>query len=137
MTDFTSFTHAEIAAFLVAHQGDLGCHGITADYVNESLRTGQAILEARPYGFALIEPFRVRDESIVPDFWILFVDDEHRGAGLGRQFVKEILAKYAVGCPMSLTCYGARRGEFFERCGFRLESKVGELLHMTTNGVVR
>jgi GNAT superfamily N-acetyltransferase len=132
MTDFTNLSDSEIAAFLVSNQAALGCGGLTLEYVLTSLSSGQAVIEARPYGFALVEQLRISRETLFAYLWILFIDDGHRGAGLGRQLVKEMLAKYATDRHMELSCYGERRSLFFATCGFRLETRDGELHHMTT-----
>lgn len=133
MTDFTTMSHAEIARFLVTHQSALNAEGITYDDVINRLATGQAILEVRSYGFAVIERSHISEGKFIPHLWVLFVDEKRRGAGLGRKFMKQILAKYSADFHMTLHCHGARRRKFFGQFGFRIESRDGEMRTMTTS----
>lgn len=135
--DFTNMTLADIAAFVAQHQQEMGADGITAEEVTAKVSTGKASLETRPYGFALVELAPTSDGKAIPHLWLLYVSPESRGRALGRQFVRELLAKYAADFHMSLWCEGSRRRAFFGRLGFRVESRDGDMRRMTTNDSIR
>ena len=132
MIDFAALSRLEIAEFLVAHQSELGIADLTAQKVVESLESGKAVLEARQYGFALIQQTPAADGTI-PHLWVLFIDNEQRESGLGSRFVRELLKKYSAKHHMSVWCEGSRRRRFFGRLGFVVESRFGEIRRMTTN----
>lgn len=135
--DFTTMTLAEIAAFVVDHQQEMGAHGITAEEVTAKVSTGRACLETRPFGFALVELTTASDGKAIPHLWLLYVAPESRGRALGRRFVRELLAKHAADYHMSLWCEGPQRRAFFGRLGFRVEVRDGEMRRMTTNDTRR
>ena len=133
MPDYPSCTAVEIASIATAVQDELGAAGISADDIIQRMQNGRAAIEARQYGFAVIELTQTPDGHFMPHLWLLYIDPAHRGKGYGRQFVRELLAKYSTEFFMSLYCYGSRRRAFFGRLGFRIESKDGEHRRMTTN----
>jgi GNAT superfamily N-acetyltransferase len=132
MIDFAAMSRLEIAEFLVARQSELGIAELTTQKVIESLESGKAVLETRQYGFALIQQTPAADGTI-PHLWVLFIDNERRGSGLGSRFVRELLKKYSAKHHMSVWCEGSRRRRFFGRLGFVVESRFGEIRRMTTN----
>lgn len=134
MVDFTAFNHDEIAAFVVANQGDMDVDGFTIEEVTSALASGKAVMVARPFGFALIELKPGYEAgTMIPHLWAFFVSREIRKKGLGSRFMKELLRQYAKDHHMSLWCDGPRRRKFFGRFGFRIESKDGTMRRMTTN----
>jgi GNAT superfamily N-acetyltransferase len=134
MTDFSTLKHAEIVTFAISHQEDLGASGLTETEILAALQTGRAVLETRPHGFAVVELKKTAQEGkFIPHLWLLYIDRQLQGRGLGRRFVRELKATYATEYHMSLSCYGPRRRAFFGRLGFRIESKDGDHRRMTTN----
>jgi hypothetical protein len=127
-TDFTLMRPVEIAAFLAAHQDELGMSGVTADQVTASIEAGRTILEVRPYGFALVQLM-----DGLPHLWALYVKDAQRQQGHGKVFMRELLYAHSSRSHMTLICEGPRRRKFFSRFGFRVEGRLGQYRKMTTN----
>lgn len=133
MIDFSSLTANELAHFVVAHQDELDVGGLVVGDITDAIAAGRASLELRPFGFAIIEQKAAAAGGTIPHLWLLFIAPEHRGQGLGRRFVRDLLLRYADDYHMSLYCHGARRRAFFGRLGFRIESRDGDMRRMTTN----
>ena len=132
MIDFTAMSTLEIAEFIVVHQSEMDIADLTTRKVIDSLESGKAVLETRSYGFALIQRTAAVD-GMIPHLWVLFIDNNQRGSGLGSRFVREILKKYSGRHHMSVWCEGSRRRRFFGRLGFVVEGRVGDTRRMTTN----
>lgn len=133
MIDFTTMDDAEIATFAVAHRDDLDAGGLEQNNVLEALRSGLAVIERRPFGFAFLRLPKLPNGKSMPFLWLLFVLPEQRGRRLGHHFVRELLAKYSTEYHMSLHCYGAARRRFFGRLGFVVEGRHDEMRQMTTH----
>lgn len=133
MLDFRTMSQADILAFAVDHKEEMGAGGVTPSYLATALATGRAVLEVRLNAFALIEQKAGANGTSTPHLWLLFVDQDHRGQGYGRRFVKELLKAYSADNHMTLRCSGARRRAFYGRCGFVVEARDGEERLMTTN----
>lgn len=133
MPDFTQLTAAEVADFVETHGAEMDAPDVTSRDVLEALQAARAVLEVRPYGFALIQLQPTSTGSNIPFLWLLYVAPEHRGRGIGSKFVRELLRGYSSEYHMALYCYGAQRRRFFGRLGFVIESREGELRRMTTN----
>jgi ribosomal protein S18 acetylase RimI-like enzyme len=132
MTDFSAMSRSEIVDFLVAHQHELGIADLAAEKVNHSLESGEAALEMRPYGFALIQHTPSND-GVIPHLWALYIDSDKRGSGLGSRFVRELIKQYSTKHHMTVWCDGSQRRRFFGRLGFVVERRVGDIRRMTTN----
>jgi GNAT superfamily N-acetyltransferase len=132
MSGFEAMAHADIAAFVEAHAADLGAD-LTADYVHSALASGAAVIEAMPFGFAIVQLSTGADASLIPHLLVFFVAPEKRGQKLGHFFMRELIGKYAKDNHMSLYCAGPARRRFYGRLGFVVESRDGEMRLMTTN----
>jgi len=131
MTDFSQLTTEEIDAFLVEHQHELDMGGIEPGDVTTRVENGSAVVEAREYGFAILQ-LTEASGGLVPHLWALYIDPDRRGRRMGMTFLRYLLKKYARKYCMSLVCHGPRRRAFFGRAGFCIESKDGEYRRMTT-----
>ncbi len=135
--NFTALSASELIAFAVLRQDEMGVGGLTESDITDALTSGRAVVETRPFGFAVIEQKPTADGKKMPHLWLLFVDQQNRLRGLGRRFVRELLKRYAVDYHMSMYCSGARRRAFFGRLGFRIESQDGNMRRMTTNTEIK
>ena len=136
--DYQHATDAEVDAFLTEHRQEMDADGLEPGDVLAALSAGRAVLERRAYGLAVIQLKKVSDprtgqNGLIPHLWLLWIDPQTRGLGLGRRFVRELLKLHARGYHMSLVCNGARRRAFFGRLGFRVVQRDGECRTMTTN----
>jgi len=129
--DFTTLTAGELALFAVAHQAELGVSGLIEADITEAIAAGRAILELRPYGFAIIEQKAASNGLTIPHLWLLFVSPDRRGKGLGRSFMRDLLRQQSREYPMSLYCVGSRQCKFFGRLSFKIESQDGDMRRMT------
>lgn len=124
--DFTTATPSEIASFAERHSADFDCDVDRLDIV-AAFAEERATLIARTYGFAVVQR-----SGALPFLWLLYIAPAHRGRGVGRTFVKEIVGTFDE-YHMTLRCCGAARRRFFGRCGFVVESRDGDWRRMTTD----
>ena len=123
----------QLASFAELNREELAADGITAADLLHAFESGRAVLEARVHAFAVVQLRDEPDGDQAPHLWLLFVDPEHRGQGVGRELVREIVRKYSADRHMSLYCKGSVRRAFFGRLGFVVESRDGDMRRMTTN----
>lgn len=131
--DFMSMSIHDLDALAIQRAGELGAEGLEPGDVLRAIDEGRAIVERRPYGFAVVERTSAQGGCWVPHLWLLYVEPGQRSRGVGRTFVRELLKLHSQTHHMSLYCHGARRRKFFGSCGFVVESKQGEMRRMTTN----
>lgn len=131
MTDFSTLDVAQIDAFLADHADELDMD-FDAGELLDRFAAGSAMLELRPFGFAVIT-IKPLPAGMEPHLWAIYIDPARRGNRQGHRFMREILRKYSVDYHMTLSCRGAARRRFFGRLGFRVESRDGEWRRMTTN----
>jgi GNAT superfamily N-acetyltransferase len=129
--DFTRMNTGELVQFVVEHQAEMDVEGLGAEDILAKLNSGEALIEPRPYGFAMIQVKRA-PKGLIPHLWLLYLEPNKRGKGIGARFVKDLLQQFPM-YHMSLYCHGSRRRKFFSRFGFRVESRDGEMRRMTTN----
>jgi GNAT superfamily N-acetyltransferase len=119
----------EIDQLLTVAAGELDA-GIEPGDVEADVMAGRAEIERRPYGVAIIQ-FNPH-----PHLWLLYLLPGHRGKGLGRAFVRELIHKHEHSHFMTVTCSGAARRRFFGRLGFRVESRSGDYRSMTRSDYI-
>ena len=104
MADFSVMNEAEIAAFANSRQEEMGSSGLTEADILAALQTGRAVLEIRPHGFAVVE-LKEADQKgkFIPHLWLLYIDSEQQGRGLGQRFVRELKAIVGWFCPVSIS----------------------------------
>jgi GNAT superfamily N-acetyltransferase len=133
MKSFLDMNCSSIEAFLIEHQTELGMEGLEAGDVSSQVAAGRAAIEAREYGFAIVQLKDAGEGKLMPHLWVIYIAESQRGRRLGRRFMRAILRKYSRDFHMTLGCFGTRRRKFFGGLGFRIESKEGEYRRMTTN----
>ena len=126
--NFELATDSEIATFAEAHAREFDCDLDKLEII-AAIVEGRSILVRRPYGFALVQIVN----GTLPHLWLLYIAPAHRGNGLGRRFVREIVDEFGSSYHMTLRCAGPQRRKFFGRCGFVVESRDGEWRRMTTD----
>jgi GNAT superfamily N-acetyltransferase len=114
-----NWTDEQVAYFSELNEDEFECN-VPAYEVLQEVQSGAAVIERREYGFAVIFPSSTK--ALRPHLWLLFLQPECRGNGLGRKFMRELMSKYSTDYHMTLKCYGPERRKFFGRLGFRVES---------------
>jgi len=132
MPDYRHIDIEQLETLLIERQTELGIEDLEPGDITSRVADGSAVVEVTEHGVAVIQLERASGGAI-PFLWMLYVDPEKRGRGVGAGFVRELLSKYSEDYHMSLKCYGSRRRAFFAKAGFRVESRDGEERRMTTN----
>src|SRR4051812_27579595 len=108
--DFTAATDADIAAFLVAHQHELDVDGISTDELMGKSAAGAIVIERELMGrgVAVVEPEGRPNwcESPGAYLWLLWINPEARGSGVGRRFVRALMKKHANVYLGRVRCHG-------------------------------
>jgi GNAT superfamily N-acetyltransferase len=130
MNDFTTMDVEGIDGFLAAHSWEFDMDYATGRLPG-AVASGLAWIECRPLAFALLLRMQ-RPAGVAPHLWALYVAPEARGRRIGADLVRELVRVYAGECPMTLSCYGARRRRYFGRLGFRVEGRDAEWRRMTS-----
>lgn len=125
---FPSMSQNELVSFLVDHQDELAACGIAEADLHKGLAEGSALVEVREFGCAVVQ---VKDSG--PHLWLLYIEPARRRHGLGKAFLRELVAKYGATHHMTLHCEGPERRRFFGSAGFVVAGKRGEVRFMTTD----
>lgn len=124
----------------MAHVDDFEDGATTATLTKQALikelESGQATLDIDEHCIAVVRPENWKPGRPNSVLWLFFVRKNKRGTGVGKQFVVDILKRYAQRCPMGLVCNGADRITFFEKCGFsvvRIDSDGAAVMQSIEN----
>lgn len=131
--DFEKMSDVEIAQFIQDNHEDFGEEKDSEKkaQICTAIKDG-TIIERRPYGFAIVHP----EGSMKPNgiyrgqsvLWYVYVSVQFRSSANKRndtssKFIQELVGEYAKQSAICLLCYGTRRRNFFERCGFSIASQ--------------
>lgn len=131
MKPFDQMSDAECDAFLWAHADELHMLFDSGELL-ASVANGTAVIERTPCALAVID-LKAMPDGHSPHLRAIYVRPEMRGRKHGRRFVRALIRKHCDHYHMTLSCFGAKRREFFGRVGFRVERREGEWRYMTTN----
>lgn len=126
MMDFLNMTDDQIATFAAEHMAEMDAEEMRGDEIMEFIRSGQAKIVLRDYGFAVIQPEIVPGRESGLHIWLLYIDENARNKGNGRRFVKELIAEHGKIYQTSVIVYGGKRAMFFSRCGFKVTERDKE-----------
>lgn len=112
--DISHLSDEDIVEYLIERQKEMGASGID-DELRRKVAGGDAQIVIERYGRGVAV---VTDQINGPGkhLWLLYVFPEHRGQGVGVEFVKELLER-AGDRYLSVYCHGEQRSRFFEKCG--------------------
>jgi hypothetical protein len=122
----------DIIGFILSKTDEMQCDGLTRSEIEAGVSDGSVIIEQFEDGFVVLQPEGHLETDPCSYIWMLWIKPEKRGASAGRRIVKETLKKYRINYQMRVKCYGASRAKFFARCGFKIDSRNGEMWEMVT-----
>lgn len=122
--DFSNLTESELLSFVLSHQAEMAVQGISAFDLKRRLLNGEARFVTRPEGFTLIQLPRGKKQA---HLWLLYVEPEARGRGVGSDMVRDFLSRHAGDQDLTVYCEGDQRETFFNRLGFAVERREGEV----------
>jgi N-acetylglutamate synthase-like GNAT family acetyltransferase len=122
----------DIIGFILSKTDEMQCDGLTRSEIEAGVSDGSVIIEQFEDGFVVLQPEGHLETDPCSYIWMLWIKPEKRGTSAGRRIVKEILKKYRINYQMRVKCYGASRAKFFARCGFKIDSRNGEMREMVT-----
>lgn len=99
---------------------------LTIETLLDEVATKRAIIVANKVSIAVVRPEGWRDRDNNAVLWLLWVSPGERGAGCGRAFVRDLIAKFEDSKPMILACNGVTREAFFASCGFNLRKRLSD-----------
>lgn len=116
--NWLTMTLPEIAAFVEANIQQFGKYEVTADDILSKLPN--VTVRAFECGFALLQ-LSPSGNSL----WFLYVNEDQRGRGLGKQYLRTILKEFADTHYLTLFCHKRLR-PFYSRAGFRVVERDGD-----------
>lgn len=116
----TTSADRDIAEFIEEHIGEFGDYEITAD----EIMARSPVFERFEHGFAVI----LKPDTCDMELWFLYVDPEHRGRRLGREYVRRIQKKFPT-YYMTLHCHKRLR-PFYGSLGFTVTNREGDYRRM-------
>lgn len=132
--DFISAPNEEIINFTIQNVDEFDEVESDPDFsqnVLASLANGRAVIERRPYGYAVLHLgvfFGLRKMTVLECFYVC---SETREQGLGAQFLTELQQTYCNSHGMQLGCYKTWRKDYFSKAGFIVVNQEGNFFEMT------
>jgi len=102
----------EIAVFTESVTHELHAN-ITADDIREELKDGAATIHRSDAGFYIMQPGLNQSSNL----WVLYVDPDCRGGGVGRRLLKDAIDHYGNEYLITLSCHASLR-QWYSRSGF-------------------
>lgn len=125
---FLNASDAAIAGFVAEHAEEFGTSDVSTEKTLQAVAEKRMAIERRRYGFAILEVEGRPGWFYSPgaNLCYLYVLPGYRKRGIGQEFVRELIEKYAVQYRMTLYASDPWRIEFYESCGFEVTGDEGD-----------